>query len=154
MYLGSSVSSTESDINMRLAKAWTAINRLSIIWKSDLSNKIKCDFFQTAVVSILLDRCTKWKLTKDIGNRNCTRMLQTILNKSWKQHSSKQLLYGHLLPISKTIQIMMKKTCRTLLEKQGWSHEWCSPIDPFTLKCLCWTTSKNLTTTALWGHRM
>ena len=27
-YLGSSVSSTETDINMRLAKAWTAIERL------------------------------------------------------------------------------------------------------------------------------
>ena len=35
MYLGSSVSSTERDINMRLAKAWTATDRLSIIWKSD-----------------------------------------------------------------------------------------------------------------------
>ena len=41
VYLGSSISSTESDINMRLAKTWTAIDRLSIIWKSDLSNKIK-----------------------------------------------------------------------------------------------------------------
>ena len=30
-YLGSSVSSTEIDINMRLAKAWTAIDRLSVI---------------------------------------------------------------------------------------------------------------------------
>ena len=30
-YLGSSDSSTETDINMRLAKAWTAINRLSVI---------------------------------------------------------------------------------------------------------------------------
>ena len=29
--LGSSVSSTEKDINMRLAKAWTAIDRLSVI---------------------------------------------------------------------------------------------------------------------------
>ena len=29
--LGSSVSSTESDINIRLAKAWTAIDWLSII---------------------------------------------------------------------------------------------------------------------------
>ena len=35
-YLGSSVSSTEYDINLRLAKAWTAINRLLVIWKSDL----------------------------------------------------------------------------------------------------------------------
>ena len=30
-YLGSSISSTENDIDMRLTKAWTAINRLSII---------------------------------------------------------------------------------------------------------------------------
>ena len=44
-YLGSSVSSTEKDIDTRLMKAWTAINRLSIIWKSDLTNKMKCSFF-------------------------------------------------------------------------------------------------------------
>ena len=37
-YLGSSVESTEKDIETRLTKAWTAINRLSIIWKSDLSS--------------------------------------------------------------------------------------------------------------------
>ena len=40
-YLGSSVTSTEKDIDTRLTKAWTAINRLSIIWKSDLTDKIK-----------------------------------------------------------------------------------------------------------------
>ena len=32
-YLESSVSSTEKDIDTRLTKAWTAIDRLSIIWK-------------------------------------------------------------------------------------------------------------------------
>ena len=53
-YLGSSVSSTENDIDTRLTKAWTAIDRLSIIWKSDLTDEMKCSFFQTAVVSILL----------------------------------------------------------------------------------------------------
>ena len=47
-YLGSSVSSTEKDINMRLAKAWTAINRLSIIWKSDVTYKVKCSFFPSS----------------------------------------------------------------------------------------------------------
>ena len=36
---------------------------------------------------------------------NCTRMLQAILNKSWKQHPTKWQLYGHQPPISKTIQI-------------------------------------------------
>ena len=32
-------------------------------------------------------------------------MLQAILNKSWRQHPTKQQLYGHLLPITKTIQV-------------------------------------------------
>ena len=41
----SSVSSTETDINTWLAKAWAAINRLSVIWKSDLTDKIKRSFF-------------------------------------------------------------------------------------------------------------
>ena len=36
--------------------------------------------------------------------KNCTKMRWAILNKSWKQHPLKQL-YGHQLPISKTIQI-------------------------------------------------
>ena len=51
-YLGSSVESTEKDIDTRLTKAWTAINRLSIIWKSDLTDKMKRSFFQAAVASI------------------------------------------------------------------------------------------------------
>ena len=63
-YLGSSVSSTEKDIKTRLAKAWTAIDRLSIIWQSDLTDKIECSFFQAAVVLILLYGCTTWTLTK------------------------------------------------------------------------------------------
>ena len=56
-YLGSSVSSTEKDIDTRLTKAWTAIDRLSIIWKS------------------------------------------------WRQHPTRLQLYGHLPPITKTIQV-------------------------------------------------
>ena len=43
-YLGSSVSSTETDINTRLTKAWTAIDRLSVIWKADLTDKMKLCF--------------------------------------------------------------------------------------------------------------
>ena len=52
-YLGSGVLSTKTDINMLLAKTWTAIDRLSVIWKSDLTDKIKHSFFQVAVVSVL-----------------------------------------------------------------------------------------------------
>ena len=45
IYQGSSVSSTEKDINTRMAKAWIAINRLSVIWKSDMTHEIKRSFF-------------------------------------------------------------------------------------------------------------
>ena len=56
--LGRFVSSTETDINMRLAKALPAIDRLSVIWKSDLTDKMKRCFFKAAVVSILIYGCT------------------------------------------------------------------------------------------------
>ena len=107
-YLGSSISSTEKDIDTRLTKAWTAIDRLSIIWKSDLTDKMKRSFFQVAVVLILLYGCTTWTLTKRRKNKldgNYTRMLRTILNKFWRQHPTRHQLYGHLPPITKTIQV-------------------------------------------------
>ena len=107
-YLGSSVESTEKDIETRLTKAWTAINRLSTIWKSDLTDKMKRSFFQAAVTSILLYGCTTWTLTKRLEKKldgNYTRMLRAILNKSWRQHPTRHQLYGHLPPITKTIQV-------------------------------------------------
>ena len=103
-----SVESTEKDIETRLTKAWTAINRLSIIWKSDLTDKMKRSFFQAAVTLILLYGCTTWTLTKRLEKKldgNYTRMLRAILNKSWQQHPTRHQLYGHLPPISKTIQV-------------------------------------------------
>ena len=107
-YLGSSVESTEKNIETRLTKAWTAINRLSIIWKSDLTDKMKRSFFQAAVTSILLYGCTTWTLTKRLEKKldgNYTRMLRAIRNKSWQQHPTRHQLYSHLPPITKTIQV-------------------------------------------------
>ena len=107
-YLGSSISSTEKDIDTRLMKAWAAINRLLIIWKSNLTDKMESSFFQAAVVSILLYGCTTWTLTKRLEKKldgNYTRILRAILNKSWRQHPTRHQLYGHLLPITKTIQV-------------------------------------------------
>ena len=107
-YLGSSVESIEKDIETRLTKAWTAINRLSTIWKSDLTDKMKRSFFQAAVTSILLYGCTTWTLTKRLEKKldgNYTRMLRAILNKSWQQHPTRHQLYGHLPPITKSIQV-------------------------------------------------
>ena len=84
------------------------MNRISVIWKSHLTNKMKRSFFQTAIMSILLYGCTTWTLTKCMEKKldsNYTRMLQAILNKSWRQHLTKQQLYGHWPPITKTIKI-------------------------------------------------
>ena len=103
-YLGSSVSSTDT----RLTKAGTAIDRLSIIWKSDLTDKMKRSFFRAAFVSILLYGCTTWTLTKRLEKKldgNYTRMLRAILNTSWRQHPTRHQLYGHMPPITKTIQV-------------------------------------------------
>ena len=67
---------------------------------------MKCSFFQAAIMSILLYGCTTWTLTKRQEKKldgNYTRMLRAILNRSWKQHPTKQ--HGHPTPIMKTIQI-------------------------------------------------
>ena len=64
--------------------------------------------FQAAVVLILLYGCTTWTLTKRLEKKldgNHTKMLRAILNKSWQQHPTRHQLYGHLPPITKTIQV-------------------------------------------------
>ena len=42
-YLSSNISSRGSDINIRLGNARTAYDRLLIIWKSDLQDRMKRD---------------------------------------------------------------------------------------------------------------
>ena len=82
---------------------------INIIPTWDLTNKMKRSFFQATVMLILLYRCTTWTLTKRMEKKldsNYTRMLCAILNKSWRQHPTKQQqLYGHQPPIMKTIKI-------------------------------------------------
>ena len=60
-----------------------------------------------------------------------TRMLRTILNKSWRQNSTKQQLYGHLPPIMKTIQVQQTRHA---------GHCWRSK-DKIISKILQWTPS-------------
>ena len=128
--LGSSVSSTEKDNDTRLTKAWAAIDKLSIIWKSDLIDKMKRSFFQAAVVSILLYGCTTWTLTKRYQrDGNYTGMLRAILNNPWRQHLTKHQLYGHLPPITKSIQVR-----RTRHAEHCWRRR-----DELIIYVLLWT---------------
>ena len=160
-YLGSMVSSTEKDIDTRLTKAWTAFDRLAIIWKLDLTNKMKRSFFQVVVVSILLYGCTTWTLTKRLEKNlhgNYTRMLKAIWNKSRRQHPTRHQLYHHLPPITKTIQVR-----RTRHAGHCWRSKdelisgplllWTpTPMDPHTGPGKNRTTSTNIHSAAMWGY--
>ena len=88
IYLSSNISSIESD-NMHIGKILTVINR-----KSDLSDKIKWEFFEAVAVSVLLYGCTTCALMKHLEEKldeNYTRMLHAFLNNlETANHPSKQ----------------------------------------------------------------
>ena len=48
----------------------------------------------------------------------------------------------------------MNQTCRTLLEKQGRTHKWCTLMDPHTWPCKSRTTSTNIHSATMWGYGM
>ena len=143
-------------------KIWYNLNEIlllldSIIWKSDLTDKMKHSFFQAAVTSILLYGCTTWILTKRLEKKldsNYTRMLRGILNKSWRQYSTRHQLYGHLPPITKAIQVRRTRHA---------GHCWRSRDElikdvllwkPHTWPCKSRTTSTNIHSAAMWGYGM
>ena len=131
--------STESDINTRLAKAWTAIGRLSVIWKSDLSDKRKPSFFPSsgcvnnAIWMHLVDTITKCMEKKlDRITQECYELYWTSPGGN---NTTKQQLYGHLPPITKTIPIRR-------IRRAG--HCWKSKGE-LTSDVLLWTPSKEWT---------
>ena len=125
-YLGSNISSAESDVNLHLAKVWTAIDRLSIIWKSDLSDKIKRDFFLSCVcvsTTVLMHHVdaikthreeTRWELHK-----NATCSFEQILETTFHKTAAVRPLTSH----HKIHLVKTNSTCSTLLENQGQSYK-------------------------------
>ena len=78
--------------------------------------------------------CTTWTLTKRMEKKldgKYTKILQAILNKPLRQCPTKQQLYGHLPPITKTIKV--RRTRHT-------GHCWRSG-DEFISDVLLWTPS-------------
>ena len=60
------------------------------------------------IYTLLLYGFITWMLTKRLEKKldgNYTRTQWAILNKSWRQHPTRNQLYGHLPPITKTIQV-------------------------------------------------
>ena len=129
-YLESSVSSTETDINTQLAKAWTANDSLSVIWKSDLTDKMKRSFFQAAIVSILLYGCTTWTLTKQM-EKGLTAITQeqywTSPGDSTPQSSSCTATNHLSWKLSKLDEPDMRDTAREV-GSSSWVIYSCGPL--------------------------
>ena len=62
-YLGSYIKSTDRYVDIRIAKAWTALNSMQSIWKSKLSEGLKINFFRAVVESVLVYGSVTWTLT-------------------------------------------------------------------------------------------
>ena len=65
---------------------------------------------------------------------NYTRILRTILNRSGRQHPTKQQLYGHLPPITKTMQVRRTRHAG-----------YCRSRDELISDSLLWTPSHSRT---------
>ena len=96
IYLGSNVSSTEKNINTRLAKTWTAIDRLSVIWRSDMSDKIEQFFFkQQSCPYYYMDVSARGVMVIVVGNGHG----DTSSNPDWLHSHSTDTLGKGMNPI-------------------------------------------------------
>ena len=106
-YLGSFIMDSTKDFNTRKGMAWSACNKLSKIWESDLPNKIKIDVFQATVEPVLLYGSDTWTLSERLHNRldgTYTKLLRRVQNISWKEHATLNKIYGCLPRISQTLR--------------------------------------------------
>ena len=83
-FLGSSIPSTKIDINTRLAKAWTANDRLSVIWKSD-----RTDIYWTKLFlsSGRIDTAI-WMHYTDVWKKCLTAITQECCEQYWTSPGS------------------------------------------------------------------
>ena len=106
-YLGNSIASTEKDVLIHISKAWNALDKLNVIWKSNLNKQIKKNFFRAIVEKVLLYGSSSWTLTKKLESKldgTYTRMLRAILNIHWSTHPTIALLYGDIPRISSILK--------------------------------------------------
>ena len=105
-YLGSYVCDSRKDFLTRKALAWSACNKLHLIWESNISLSIKLSLFRACVESILLYGSETWTMKKSLIDRldgTYTRLLMRVQSISWRDHKTKDEIYGDLSPISTTV---------------------------------------------------
>ena len=106
-YLWTWLASTEKDIKMRKGATGRACSKLPKIWKSTLPKQLKHRIFAATVESVLLYGCEAWTITNKVERDldGCyTRMLRTVYNIHWQQHTTNKELYGDLPKLSQKVR--------------------------------------------------
>ena len=112
--------STAKDIKVRKAKAWTALNGMEKIWKSDISRALKERFFTATVESVLLYGSKAWSMTSAMEkslNGCYTRMLRAAFNISWRDHLTNEELYLSIPQVTEKV-----RSCRLQLAGHCFDH--------------------------------
>ena len=68
LYLGAWIGSSSSDIKVQKAKAWSALNKMDVIWKSSMNRNLKIRFFGATVESVLLYGAETSTLNRKLTN--------------------------------------------------------------------------------------
>lgn len=99
--LGSYIASTEYDVNIKLGKVWGALDLMNQMWKQNLPDKLKRNFYRTSVQSVLvyvsLTETLRAKLEKMLDGAY-TRILRAALNKPGKINQQRNSSIATYLP--------------------------------------------------------
>ena len=117
-----------------LGKQWGALDGLHIIWKSNIPDEMKREFFRAIVESVLMYGSNTWTLTKRLESKRdgtYTRMLAGCPQYNPGRNTQlRPCLHGHLPPITDCHQRKANTICWTLLEKQRRNNHCCVAMDP------------------------
>ena len=105
-YLGS-YTNCQHDIQCRKEQAWAAVHVLDKVWRASICRLTKPKISRTMVEPIVIYVCDSWSLTQLVKNAldgTYTRMLQKILNVSWRHHMTNHELYGSLPRITTIVR--------------------------------------------------
>ena len=126
-YLGSSVSPTETDINTRPAKASTANDSLSVIWKSGLTEKNEAQFLPSSGrvdIAIWMDNIDA---NKTATTQECCEQYWTSHGGSTPQSTSCTATYHPSRKLSKLDEPDMRDTAGEV-GTSSWVIYSCGPI--------------------------
>ena len=148
-YLGSYLSNSAKDINVRIGCAWEAIRKLDSLWQSKLPRAYKIMFFKATVESVYLYGAESWTLTKTLERRldGCyTRLLRHALNISWQQKVRNVVLYKDLPAISilHCHQRAQATICWSLSQSNDRAHSQCSLLATSTRQKECRWSAQNI----------